>query len=332
MPLATPFPAGDALAMLQYLDEVKASRTGISKASQGLDPDVLQGTTATAVNATVSAAEMRQEVIARFFAEALKRTFRGMLKTVKRHQDQARMVRLRNKFVNVDPRPWNVDMDLKVNVAIGTNNRQDKYAMYGQVAAKQQELLMGLGPDNELCDISQLRNTFAKMLELAGESDVTQFFKEVPPEAVAQLKAKDDQSKAGKTDPADQLAKAEMAKAQANMLEAQNKPKIEAAKALAQDDLDRDKLDSDVILKAVDMGLKYGFEPSAIVQFCFAAMARKRDQQPMPQLFAMAAMAQPPQADQGQGGPPGPPNGGMPPQGGPAGPPPQSMNGGGMGA
>jgi hypothetical protein len=67
MPIATVFPAGDAFSMLTYLDDVKSSRTGISKASQGLDPDVLQQTTATR-HATMVAAEMRQSH-RRFFAE-----------------------------------------------------------------------------------------------------------------------------------------------------------------------------------------------------------------------------------------------------------------------
>jgi hypothetical protein len=310
-PIATAFPGDQALAMLAYMDEVKASRTGVSKASQGLDPEALQGATAFATKVTVTAAEMRQEMIARFFAETLKRVFRGILKLAHQYQDKPKVVRLRNKFVTIDPRAWNVDMDATVNVAIGSNNREAKVVAYAQVAQKQEQILLQLGPDNPLCDISQLRNSYAKVLELIGDKDVTSFFKEIGPEEVAQMAeaaSQKDDPMAAQGQAAVMLAQAEMAKAQADMMTAQTKPQTEMQKLAYEQDFKRDQLESDVILKAVDTALKYGINPDAMIQLTFAAMARQRQSQPMPVVPPALNIPSP-------GPPPGPPqgNGQMPP-------------------
>ena len=53
-PLTPPSVAGAAFPLLAYLEDMKETRTGISKASLGLDPDALQSSTATAVAATVN--------------------------------------------------------------------------------------------------------------------------------------------------------------------------------------------------------------------------------------------------------------------------------------
>lgn len=315
MPIVAAFPAADALGMLAYMDEIKASRTGVSKASQGLDPDVLQGATATAVATTVAAAEMRQEVIARFFAETLKRVFRGILKLVHRHQDKPRMVRLRNKFIEIDPSSWNVDMDVTVNVAIGSANRNERVLALNQIATKQEMIIAKLGPDNVLCDLSQLRNSYATMLELIGERDPSKFFKEIGPEQIQAAQAMEEQQagsgvEQAQADAAKGIAAAEQMKAQADMLTAQQKPKLERDKAIAEDDYKRDELDSTVIIKAADLALKYGVDVSEMVQLVFGAMARQRQQQPLPDVppgLDQAPMPQPPGTQ--MGGPPSRPNG-----------------------
>ena len=312
MPIATVFPADQAMAMLQYLDEVKASRTGVSKASQGLDIDALNQATATAVNATVSAAEMRQEVIARFYANALASCFKGILKLTKRYQDVPRTIRLRNKFVAVDPSPWNVDMDVTPNVGIGTNNRQDRGAVYFQVAGKQQEIIEKLGPDNALCDLGQLRNTYASILQLVGERDITRFFKEVTPQGIQQTAdmmqqaaQQNGQQGQGGMDPqaANKLADAEMAKAQASMQKAQadthtaeTKPQLDAAKALSDDDFRRDQLEGELIIKCIDVGVKNGMDPAGIIQFVSETMARNRANQPLLPMFDITGPPPPPPA------------------------------------
>jgi hypothetical protein len=271
--------------------------------------------------------------------------FRGMLKLLHRHFDAPRMIRLRNKVERIDPRAWNVDMDLVVNVAIGTQNRTERAAVYAAAATKQEQILQQFGPDNPVVDIGQLRNTYVKILELAGERDGAAFFKEVTPEA--QKQASDMAAGKAGTDPQTILAQAEMMKGQAEMENAKQKPKVEAAKAMADDDFRRDELEANVILKCVDIGLKYMINPQGIVTMVFQAMSRNRPEQPIPAQLLLTPLAiggggqnqqgqqpQGPGEGQDQGPPgtgpqpsPGPTPGGPPP----GGPPPPRPNGGGNG-
>jgi len=176
-PLTMPFVGQAAFPVLQYMDQIKQSRTGISAASQGLDPDALTNSTATGVNATVQAAQQHIEMIARLFAETgLKDLMKGVLKLVVQHQDQARMVRLTNEFVQLDPRGWDSGMDVMVNVALGRGTDQARMAMLTQIAQQQREALGELGPINPLTDLQKLYNTLSEITTLAGFKDTSQFW------------------------------------------------------------------------------------------------------------------------------------------------------------
>ena len=178
--LDVPFLGKEAFPMLQYLDNMKESRTGQTAASQGLDPDVLQSTTKAAVSATVRGAEQRLELMARMFADGFKRMMRGVLKVVITHQDRERMIRLRDEWVPVDPRVWDSNMDCTVNVGLGSGMTDERLGVLGQIMLQQKEILEKLGPSNPLVGLGQFRNTLAKMLEVSGYADTNQFFKPLP--------------------------------------------------------------------------------------------------------------------------------------------------------
>jgi hypothetical protein len=168
-PLSMPFVGREAFPVLQYMDQVKEARTGISKASQGLDANVLQSTTASAVAATVSAAQQHIELIARVFAETgMKDLFKIVLHLITTHQDAPRMVRLRNEFVPIDPRVWNSNMDVSINVALGRGTDAERMMMLRQIGEMQKDAMKTMGPQNPLTDITKLSNTLKAMTELAG--------------------------------------------------------------------------------------------------------------------------------------------------------------------
>jgi hypothetical protein len=286
--LDTPFVGMQAMPIIDYMDQVRAGRTGMTKASQGLDPDVLQSTTKAAVAATVAAAEQRIEMIARIFAETgMKRLYRGLLRAVVRHQDKARTVRLRNEWVAVDPRYWDAEMDVIVNVGLGTGNAQERSQLLLNVAQKQEQVLMQMGPANPLCGLSEYRNTLVKILEINNIRDGSRYFKPVDPNWKPPAPQ-------GANDPSQALIAAQM-KADTEKL------KLETWKAKQQDDRERDKLDADVMLRAAEMGLKYGTQvDTTTIQ---ALIDRNRDA--AAQAAAQAAMPMQPQ--------PQPPQPGMPP-------------------
>lgn len=136
--LTQPFVGAEAMGVLAYVDEVKAQRTGITRASRGLDPEALQSATKVAVQNTIEASQERVEMIARTLAETLvKQVFRGVLRMLVRHQDQPRMVRLRGQWVAVDPRVWDAEMDVSVNVALGRGPDSQRMAFLMMVLQQQ---------------------------------------------------------------------------------------------------------------------------------------------------------------------------------------------------
>ena len=92
-PLTTPFVGQAAFPMMEYMDQIKEDRTGMSKAAMGLNADALQSSTKAAVNATINASQGRIELTARILAEGMKKLFKGILFLATTHQDKARMVR-----------------------------------------------------------------------------------------------------------------------------------------------------------------------------------------------------------------------------------------------
>ena len=108
-PFSVPFSGKEAFPFLKYLDEQKENRTGVSKASAGLNADALQSSTKTAVAATMSAAQGRIELICRHFAEGMKDLFSLINNLSIKNQDRAEVIRLNNEFVEIDPRYWDTD-------------------------------------------------------------------------------------------------------------------------------------------------------------------------------------------------------------------------------
>jgi len=181
--VSTPFLGNDCLPVLSYYDQVVQQRTKQNDASQGLDADALQSTTKAGVAATINAAQAQQELTARIFAEGGWRDlFRGLLQLLVRNQDQPRMVRLRDKWVPIDPRQWNAEMDVAINVALGAGTHEDKINYLTAIAAKQEQIIQTLGANNPLVTPQQYRYTLGKMVEMAGFRDASQFFTVLPPD------------------------------------------------------------------------------------------------------------------------------------------------------
>ena len=175
--------ANQAFPMLQYLDTVQSKRTGVSDASQGLDPSILQNVTAAAVASMQQAGAGKIELIARIFAETgVKSLFQGILHLLCKYQDKPRLVRMRGEFVEFDPRTWANQYDVAINVGLGAGNRQEQMAMLSMVLAKQEQLIAQYGPANPYVSPAQYRSTLGRMVEIAGFKDSGEFYKPITPE------------------------------------------------------------------------------------------------------------------------------------------------------
>ena len=124
--LSVPFTAGQTLGALTYLDGLVETKTGVSRASMGLDPDAMQSTTKSAVQATVQAAAGQVEVMVRNLADGMRDLFGIMLRLSSKNVDEEKMMRMNGSFVPVDPRVWDGSMDVSINVGLGTGREEEK--------------------------------------------------------------------------------------------------------------------------------------------------------------------------------------------------------------
>lgn len=242
--------AAQSFPMLEYLDRIQAKRTGVSDASQGLDPSILQNVTAAAVASMQQAGAGKIELIARIFAETgVKDLFRGILHLVTKYQQKEKIIRLRGQFVAIDPRTWANEYDISVNVGLGAGNRQEQMAMLAMVLQKQEQILGAYGMANPYVSPAQYRNTLGRMVEAAGFRDSAEFYKPIPVELDQQLQA----PQQPQPNPQVQIAMAQVqadiqakqAKAQADIQLAREKAaadlQLEREKAMAEMQLEREK-------------------------------------------------------------------------------------------
>jgi hypothetical protein len=254
-PFTTPFVGQAAFPMLDYLDDIKQTRTGISKAASGLDADALQSTTKAAVSATVNAAHQHIEMIARTFAETgLRKLFTGILKLVIENQDKERMIRLRNTFVPIDPRSWDANMDVIVNVGVGDGTIEDRINILNQVAMRQEMLIKETGVNNPVVSLPQYTNTLTKMLQLAGIKDSQNYFNQLPVDF--QLP----EPPPPKPTPEEMLAEVQVQSIQADIQKKAAELDLERQKMIMSDDRERDRVEQDGILRRYELELKYGVQ------------------------------------------------------------------------
>jgi hypothetical protein len=230
-------PTGQQMfGVLQYFDTVREDRTKQSQASQGLNADALQSTTQSAIAATMSAAQGNQELVARNFAETgIKDLFRGLLRLVCRHQDQKRTVLLRGEWVEIDPRSWNAEMQVAINVGIGSGGIDEKRAALEGIAQQQKDIIQFAGVANPIAGAAELSNTLSDLAVLAGRRNASRYFKAVP--ADWQPPAQPQGS-----DAASQLAQVQREELQQRMAIEQAKLQLEREKMLLDDQRERVKI------------------------------------------------------------------------------------------
>ena len=243
-PLQTPNFLNEGLSMLKKIDEVKEKRSGVPNQLMGLNPDTINKshTTAQSVNQMMQSSTQRIELIARSFAEGVKEIFKNVLSVVCEYQDRERIIRLRGKFVSIDPREWVNRYDCTVQVGLGTGNQDQRLDVLAKVLGVQEKLLQA--GDMGLVTPQNIYNTLENYLQNSGYKDASQFF--VNPATTPPQPPKEPQ-----VDPAVQLAAQDLEmrkqKAQADIqLKAQKQKADEMFKA-GKLDLDQQKLATDII-------------------------------------------------------------------------------------
>lgn len=233
--LDVPFVAGQSFPMLEYLDRVRQQRTGVSENMMGQNQSLLADT-AHGIERLMTAAESRIELIARIFAETgIKGMFRQIHELLQKHQDKAKVIKLRNKWVSIDPREWRTRMNMSSKVGLGTGDRQ-KLSMTMEGIMMQQEKLMAGGGAGILVTQKNIYNAINDYAKYNGLNDAQAYFTDPEsPEAQQAIQAQQNQQ------PSNPLAEVEQIKGQFKMQADQMKAEMETSMKKKEMEIDNKK-------------------------------------------------------------------------------------------
>jgi hypothetical protein len=271
MPLSHPPLPASSFGMVEYMDSMKEKRTGITAYNQGLDANSLNKT-ATGVAQIMNASQQRIELVARTFAETgVKELFKLVHYLVRTTLTKPDIIRLRNKWVEVDPREWKARKDLSISVGLGAGNKDQQLAHLMSIITMQKEAI-GAG----LTSPEKIYNALAKLTQNAGFKNPEEFW-------VNPANRPEGEQAPQQPDPQETLIQGQLAieqqkaqsdmqlsqqKAQAQLAQEQERSKndiiIEREKIMAQAELERFKAqlkaETDLAIAQIkaQSGLMYG--------------------------------------------------------------------------
>ena len=237
MPLSHPPLPASSFGMVEYMDSMKEKRTGITAYNQGLDSNSLNKT-ATGVAQIMNASQQRIELVARTFAETgVKELFKLVHYLVRTTLTKPDIIRLRNKWVEVDPREWKARKDLSISVGLGAGNKDQQLVHLTSILNMQKEAIQ-IG----LTSPEKIYNALAKLTQNAGFKNPEEFWTN-PANTPEQEGQQDKPSEAeimvqGQLQIEQQKAQAQL---QQEQVRSQNDVIIEREKIAAQAELERFK-------------------------------------------------------------------------------------------
>lgn len=172
--ITVPFTAGASMPMLELLDGMKETRTGVSKHTMGIDADTLAQSTKGAFLGGLKQANQRIEMLARVFAETgVKDLFLKIHSLLIKNQDKARELKINGEWQEINPSEWRERKDMTVAVGLGTGDTSEIMQRLFKIAEKQEQHLLKGSP---LVSPKNLYNTYDKLIELADLKDVDLYF------------------------------------------------------------------------------------------------------------------------------------------------------------
>lgn len=159
--------------LLEYAEQKKEIRTGVSRVGQGLDPNVFKNDNSTAtVNMVMSAAQNRLRMIARNVAQrGMMNLMLGIYELVRQNGEQPIRVETVQGDLTIIPNTLPQRRDMIVAVAVGEGERKER-------AAALQSMFMAMNQSPEMKQFFQPQNAFfmaTQMFESMGIYDVENF-------------------------------------------------------------------------------------------------------------------------------------------------------------
>lgn len=175
--ITIPFTAGASLPVMEYIATLRENRTGVTRYNQGIDANSLNKT-ASGITQIMNASQQRVELIARIFAETfIKPLFMLIDHCVTKYQNKERIIRIRNEWVPVDPRQWESNFDMTINVGLGTGNKDQQLIHLQNIAAMQAQIIQAQGGwEGPIVTKDNVYETMSRMTVNAGFKNPEAFF------------------------------------------------------------------------------------------------------------------------------------------------------------
>ena len=166
-----------ASGMLNYLDSVKETRTGITRQSQGLDANTLNKT-ATGQNQILTQSQMRMELIARIFAETgVKDLALKIFELVCKYQQKEKIVRIRGKYIPMRPYEWKDRVNVTVQVGLGTGSKEQQLILLNAILERQMQAInLQQNVFGPMVNLRNVYNSLKKLIENAGLNGIEPYF------------------------------------------------------------------------------------------------------------------------------------------------------------
>ncbi|MGF7213083.1 hypothetical protein GGE65_007719 [Skermanella aerolata] len=167
-PIPTPSVAQFTLPLLEYVDTIRETRTGVTRYNQGLDADSLNKT-ASGVQQIMGQSEQRFRLVARVMGETgIKDLFSLLHETLRRNSTQSISLKLSGRWVKVDPRQWRSRTDLTIAVGIGSGSRDKQMGLLQQLLTFQVQALTQMGGLGGMITQQHIFNTLNRMVQFSG--------------------------------------------------------------------------------------------------------------------------------------------------------------------
>ena len=252
-PIAEPI-----LRMMEYVDVMREVRTGVTRYNQGLDSEALNKT-ATGFKGIMEASQQRLDMIARIFADTgVRDIFRKIVKLAMQYQNDALQIRVLGEPLEVDPTSWRNNLDCRLDVGLGSGDRQEKIINLNAILAIQQGLIQQGSP---LTDQAKMYNTLDKLAVEVGLKDAALYFnnptqpQELLQAQVEQLTMMVQQMQAQLQNP---LAEVEQIKSQTKLATEQQQQQFDMQKMLLEMEQRQREFQANYLTKLTELELKYG--------------------------------------------------------------------------
>lgn len=224
---------GFGYPLLEYWDNAREWRTGVTRQGQGIGSDSLKNVGEEVLISMFNMAQAKVRLIARVFAETGVRDMFLLLHAItRRNASKAETVRLRREWVEIDPSKWRRRDDMTVTVGIGSGSKAQQLTFLMNLLGLQKEALAagGLG----MVRPKHVYNTLKRLVEASG-------FRSVDPFA-------DDPE-----DPENQQQGGAEQQPDPKMLEVQAKAKAKEAEIAIDAEMSKKKLEAEMAQKVAQL-------------------------------------------------------------------------------